>query len=229
MGTFSDIILVQFGQRAKSLMRLETETNEGGKIPCPTLEFRIVNSLYDKAGCEIIDATLNCVVINADTSDGDFKMKSMFLKFDADKDEVNYSFANMNIDTPNHPFFKRIWIARHILNHNSPILTSRAKRAVLRNNGYWPKELNSYDGVRSSIKFDQIVVNLSGTSNISASPVYAQKIYEDFDMSVGYQFVNIVYRGKKCKRMMLDMNMINDITEQDGGGSEPMDENLLTR
>merc|ERR1711862_164082 len=59
--SFSDILLIQFGRgaRERNLMRPETDTNENEKIPCPVLEFRIVNRLYDKVGCEIIDASLN--------------------------------------------------------------------------------------------------------------------------------------------------------------------------
>ena len=89
--------------------------------------------------------------------------------------------------------------------------------------------MNHYEGVKRAIKFDQLVVNLSGTSNISAASVYAQKIYEDFDISIGYRFVNLVYKSSITKRMMLDMDMINDIVEQENGGGEPMDEKGVAR
>lgn len=224
--TFSDILVIQFGETHRP--RFETDASANGTIPCPTLQFRIVNKLYNKAGCEFIDATLNCVVINTDT---DFGMgrKSIFSGIHEDKDEVNYSFAKLDIDISHHPFFKRVWTARHVLNQNSPILQPWARRLVRKNGGYWPRELNSYEGIKQTIKFDQLVVNFSGTSNISAASVYAQKIYESFDMSIGYQFVNLVYKSKSTKGMMIDMDMINDITEQEGGGGEPMDDRAIAR
>merc|ERR1712228_510527 len=96
-----------------------------------------------------------------------------------DDDDVKYVTEKLTINMPHLPFFKRLWTVRHVINERSPLLRPWAKRLLRRNNGYWPKELNNYESIRKSIHFDQIVVNLSGTSNISASNVYAQKKYDE--------------------------------------------------
>jgi hypothetical protein len=85
-------------------------------------------------------------------------------------------FSKVMIEAGDHPFFKRVWLARHVLDEHSPILKPRVRRLIRRNGGGWPENLNSYDGIRDSLQFNQILVSLNGVSNISASDVYAQKI-----------------------------------------------------
>lgn len=129
-------------------------------------------------------------------------------------------FSKMLLEASDHPFFKRVWLARHVLDESSPILTQRARRAVRKCGGYWPENLNSYQGVQESLAFNQILVSLNGVSNVSASDVYAQKIYDHVDVNVGYQFVNLLYRdGDSLK---VDTDLINDVKEQNGGGGEPL-------
>lgn len=82
----------------------------------------------------------------------------------------------MMIEAAEHPFFKRVWLARHVLDEYSPILTPKVRKMIRKNGGSWPEKLNSYNGVRESLQFNQILVSLNGVSNISASDVYAQKI-----------------------------------------------------
>ena len=82
----------------------------------------------------------------------------------------------MMIEAGNHPFFKRVWLARHILDEYSPIVKPKVRRMIQKNGGHWPERLNSHSGVRESLRFNQILVSLNGVSNISASDVYAQKI-----------------------------------------------------
>jgi hypothetical protein len=130
-------------------------------------------------------------------------------------------FSKMAIEAGDHPFFKRVWLARHVLDDSSPLLTPRARRAIMKNGGYWPEHLNSYAGVRQSLKFNQILVSLNGVSNVSASDVYAQKIYDFVDVNVGYQFVNLLYRGE-ADQLQVDVDLINDVREQTGGGGEPL-------
>ena len=51
--------------------------------------------------------------------------------------------------------------------------------------------------------------------------MYAQKVYESVDTVVGYTFVNTLYRGNDGK-LHVDLDLINDVREQNGGGGEPL-------
>ena len=97
------------------------------------------------------------------------------------------------------------------------------------NHGYWPEELNNYECVRESVSFSQILVSLHGTCNLSGAAVYAQKIYSSIDVSVGYQFVNILFRNRHAGMLTVDTNLINDVKEQEGGGGEPFGNLVDTR
>jgi len=130
-------------------------------------------------------------------------------------------FSRLEIESPDHPFFKRVWIARHVVNEHSPLLTVEARRLVRENGGTWPQHLNNYEKVRESIQFDQILVSLSGTSNNDANSVYAQKVYEYADMNVGYRFCNMLYRDLRGGNLSVDETLLNDVVEQRGGGGEP--------
>jgi hypothetical protein len=244
------------------------------KIPCPILEFRVVNRRFHEVGGEIIDATLN-VVANVDANDeggslrdaSDLGRKTadgtrsdnasdthsdtsssggkesgrstlvnmFFLENILNKKNERHAvdedpsarfvkkriFSKMKIEAGEHPFFKRVWLARHVLDDSSPILKPRVRRQIRRNRGYWPERLNNYAAVRDSLQFNQILVSLNGVSNVSASDVYAQKIYDFVDINVGYQFVNILYRDQDDS-LNVDTDLINDVREQVGGGGEPL-------
>ena len=110
--------------------------------------------------------------------------------------------------------------AEHVVDETSPLLTPRARRLLKRNGGWWPESLNSYEGVKKSISFNQILVSLSGISNLSGSEVYAQKVYENVDCVVGYRFCNVLYRSQDGLRV--DLDLLNDVKEQHGGGGEPL-------
>ena len=90
-------------------------------------------------------------------------------------------FTNLDIETPAHPFFKRVWNVRHVLDQNSPILTATAKQMIIDNNGFWPEELNNYKAIRDNLCFHEIIVNLSGTANATGNVVYCQKVYSFVD------------------------------------------------
>ena len=90
-------------------------------------------------------------------------------------------FTNLDIETPAHPFFKRVWNVRHVLDQNSPILTATAKQMIIDNNGFWPEELNNYKAIRDNLRFHEIIVNLSGTANATGNVVYCQKVYSFVD------------------------------------------------
>ncbi|CAB9499969.1 expressed unknown protein [Seminavis robusta] len=290
--------------------------------PCPVLEFRIVNRLFNEAGGEIMDATLN-VVANVDANDAD---PSLIDALDSDRKRYNQSFgtatttgqqqqqlgghhsnsdmastvshgdtsesdhvyenghlsptannlyasstihssthtnasalpfpkfldpfhslmggggkvdhqaidedpsarlvskrifSKMLIEASDHPFFKRVWLARHVLDETSPILKPRVRRQIRRNGGSWPERLCTWNAIRDSLQFNQILVSLNGVSNVSASDVYAQKIYDFVDINVGYQFVNILYKDTDGA-LKVDTDLINDVREQKGGGGEPL-------
>jgi hypothetical protein len=272
--TFSDPIVIRYGPGVIS-ERDEYDNDDSGPekgIPCPVLEFRIINRLYGETGGEIMDATLSVVGnVNADDSDpnlsdqqssrtGDsgrsldsmsdtasattdsFRIRqnsaSLHRFFDPimtigrrdhhtiDEDPSarlvsKHIFSKMHIEAGEHPFFKRVWLARHILDDQSPILKPRIRRQIRRNGGNWPDRLNSYSGIRESLQFNQILVSMNGVSNISASDVYAQKIYDFVDINIGYQFVNVLYRDVDGS-LGVDKDLINDVHEQNGGGGEPL-------
>ena len=56
---FSDPIVVRYGSGIAN----DFQISEDGMIPCPVLEFRVVNKMYDEVGGEIMDANMNCVAI----------------------------------------------------------------------------------------------------------------------------------------------------------------------
>ena len=275
-------------------------------VPCPVLEFRIVNRLFNEVGGEIMDATLN-VVANVDADDADlhtndsvgvlslgsahhhhhhhhppphhvhphasnhsghhfpwlhpfghhddphpheahhhhddhgnnsyhhhhesrlahlaYTLMGKRQEHHVDEDPTSRLvskriFSKLTIEACDHPFFKRVWLARHILDETSPVLIPRVRRMIRKNHGHWPPHLNHWKRVRESLRFNQIVVSLNGVSNVSASDVYAQKIYDFVDVNVGYQFVNLLYQdGGKLR---VDTDLINDVREQNGGGGEPL-------
>lgn len=95
--------------------------------------------------------------------------------------------------TQEHPFFKLLWLVRHVLDHDSPLLQAEARDLIRLNMGKWLEELNSAKMVRKVLKFDQLIVSLSGTSNVDSNSVYAQKVYNYGDVCVGYRFCHAMY------------------------------------
>jgi len=272
---FSDPIVIRYGSGVETHYNDDDDDENDEKkkdipkIPCPVLEFRIINRLFNDVGGEIIDATLTAVA-SIDTDDADApnfrdglitggkpedNFENRTIQFDAssassavkggggrflDKllssnkthnhglmdDDSNARLANkrifskMRLEACDHPFFKRVWLARHVLDESSPVLTQRVRKLIRRNGGFWPEHYNSYEGVHESLAFGQILVSLNGVSNVSASDVYAQKIYDFVDVNVGYQFVNLLYRDGDV--LKVDTDLINDVYEQNGGGGEPL-------
>ena len=285
--SFSDPIVIRYGTGVHGHDEFHGDDGSASespkKIPCPVLEFRVVNRLFAEVGGEIMDATLN-VVANVDTDDeeahvgvslgagvkqrertykrfsttsGDSgsdspsesghissssKARSVGSKYFAKRAFPSFLrgfdsrvgdddpsaplvnkriFCKMLLEANEHPFFKRVWLARHVLDETSPILLPKVRRQIRRCQGHWPESLNSHEEVRNSLQFNQILVSLNGISNVSANDVYAQKIYDFVDINVGYQFVNVLYRDNDGT-LMVDTSVINDVEEQDGGGGEPL-------
>jgi hypothetical protein len=304
---YSDPIVIRYGS---GVFQLEDEQDETSKeitmttkLPCPVLEFRIVNLMEAIAGGEIMDATVSLVASihesqapsqtfgqgrrvrardkksrhrgqrvmrqgllrhksesNSDLSipkKGSYKKKDTVLKpNNSDRPELRHRrslrtmntnaaiplsapaptfdsfeedgtghlahhrvFAKLEVESAEHPFFKRVWIVRHRLNRYSPLLIPSVREDVKANGGYWPANLNNPESVRASIRFGQILVSLSGTSNADGNSVYAQKGYEFVDLNVGYRFVNLLYRDGD-NNLRADIELVNDVIEQAGGGGE---------
>lgn len=282
---FSDPIVIRYGSGVVEGSEYDSADSDDDsdsqssrqpkKTPCPVLEFRIVNRLFNEAGGEIKDATLN-VVANVDANDADpllvdaldadrsrygqqsgtsssgrvgnlsshvetnsedssqnsengrssngnsrhgssnkvLPRNSMSLNkfldpFHSLMGKIDHqtidedpsarlvskrTFSKMLIEASDHPFFKRVWLARHVLDETSPIVKPRVRRQIRRNGGTWPDSLCTWNAIRDSLQFNQILVSLNGVSNVSASDVYAQKIYDFVDINVGYQFVNVLYK-----------------------------------
>lgn len=165
--------------------------------------------------------SLNALAYKAKSPLGGKKMKIDDEEVSGSKIVPRMVFTKLELETSEHPLFKRIWRFKHIINQNSPLLTAEAQKAILENNGNWPWEWNNHEAVRKAIRFNQMVVSFTGISNISGASVYKQKIYDYVDTVVGYQFVNALYRGRRGV-LKVDMNLISDVIEQTGGGSEPL-------
>ncbi|KAL3907627.1 MAG: hypothetical protein SGARI_003447 [Bacillariaceae sp.] len=131
-------------------------------------------------------------------------------------------FVKVAIESQDHPFFRRLWLARHVLDHDSPLLSPEARDLIRLNGGKWPKELNSAKGIRKCMQFDQLIVSLSGTSNVDSNQVYAQHIYGYGDICVGYRFSNALFHDENgC--LVVDPDRLNLVQEQEGGGGEKLD------
>lgn len=76
-------------------------------------------------------------------------------------------FTKLNLETHEHPMFKRIWRINHVMNNNSPLLTDEAKKVITANNGEWPWEWNNHKAVRNAIRFNELVVSFTGVSNLT--------------------------------------------------------------
>jgi hypothetical protein len=301
---FSDPIVIRYGTGV--MVETDDASDDGSnsmdtdvtQMPCPVLEFRMMNHLHSTVGGEIIDATIN-IVASIDASQAcptvrnaterrrrgkkgkklgarqravrqsdpimDFEPESKS-SADAkpaakptgtlsrptstesllslgqtvngvdnvlsgrthqafDEDPTGHLvprriFSKLEVESPDHPFFTRAWMVRHTLNQHSPLLRAEARNMLKDNHGFWPRELNSHEGVRSAVQFDKILVSMSGTSNADANSVYAQKVYDFVDVNVGYRFVNPLYRDTDGG-LHVDTSLINDVSEQAGGGGEP--------
>ena len=118
-----------------------------------------------------------------------------------------------------HPYLKRVWNIRHVLNARSPILSHRARHMIESNQGAWPESLNNAERIREHLRFNDIIVSFTGTANASGTNVYSQTVYEHADVHIGYVFVNVI-KVVNC-RIVVDGSLLNDIVEQIGGGAEP--------
>jgi len=164
---------------------------------CPTLKIQLVNELANKLRGEIMDATLKVVA-----------SKSIGLN------DTSTRFVKVELKEFEHPFFKRVWQGRHILNQHSVLLTPAARRRIADNAGFWPREWTKPDKLRSCLNFEELIVTLTGISNISASTVHAYKTYRFGDLLVGYEFAPLLYRTLGSSLLKVDMRLLNDVVIQ---------------
>jgi hypothetical protein len=281
--TFCDPIVIRYGAGVLAQNSNEdpsddeksNEIEEMEGIPCPVLEFRILNCLNAIHGGEILDASVK-IVASIDATQvastgrnvtrhqrgkksrrrssarlhsrdqqrpkkpGRDALRSSLQAFFPtrpihalgkshqafDEDPTGHLvprriFAKLEVESREHPFFKRNWTIRHVVDENSPLLKKDARMLLKQNKGFWPAELNSAEGVRAAIHFDQILVTMSGISNADAKSVYSQKIYDFVDVCVGYRFVNVLYR-RADGSLRVDASLVSDVVEQAGGGAEPL-------
>lgn len=126
------------------------------------------------------------------------------------------------IETDSHPFFKRSWMIRHVLDKSSPLWSPEARRMIERNNGDFPPELNNYEMIRKHLCYKELLVSLSGTSNSSGSTVFAHKVYYFEAVNVGYTFAPMLHSCPSSGKILVDRYLFNDVREQIGGGAEPL-------
>jgi hypothetical protein len=135
------------------------------------------------------------------------------------------------VETDKHPYFKRVWNIRHILNENSPILSDHVRQLILSNNGQWPESLSNAGSIRQHLRFNDIIISFCGTANANGRNVFAQKVYSFTDICVGYTFANVL--SLVNNKVVVDKDLLNELDEQIGGGAEPIyddesdDEHLL--
>jgi hypothetical protein len=139
----------------------------------------------------------------------------------------NRVFVKPEMESHDHPFFKKVWTVSHTLDEESPLLLDSAKEAIRLNQGFWPAELNDAEAVRACLNLDQLLVSFSGTSNADANSVYAQKVYCLSDVCIGYRFVNMMYRDEEDGMVKVDLSVIDDVLEQYGGGGEQLNASPL--
>ena len=122
-----------------------------------------------------------------------------------------------------HPFFSRVWVGRHTLDYNSLLLNKFARSMSRQNGCYWPADWNNPHDIRNALQFTDLIVTLTGISNVSASTVHSYKRFKYGDVLVGYTFANMLFAEQDSSRLLVDNSLVNDVVEQAGGGAEPFD------
>jgi len=213
--TPEDITLEKHHQEGLSIrdtiMRSKKSMPTVTKNPFPVLTFRIVNELYNIPGGDIMSLHISAVAIVPTK-----KFESLY-----EGRRVNRrTYPKMKLQPSEITIFERSTYVRHTLDAKSPLLSFYARKKIKQNKGRWPEEFNNCENLRELLCFSQINVTLQGISNISKATVYAQKRYSVFECRIGWQFVGVIYHDGEG--MTVDMNLINDVVEQEGGGGESL-------
>ena len=129
---FSNPIVVRYGSGIAN----DFQISEDGMIPCPVLEFRVVNKMYDEVGGEIMDANMNCVaILGAPLHKIQVKRSiscSSHITHVAEKSEPTDKalFAKLFIGSEQNPFFKHSWLVQHTLNEDSLLLSIQVRKMI---------------------------------------------------------------------------------------------------
>ncbi|KAL3788196.1 hypothetical protein HJC23_004663 [Cyclotella cryptica] len=151
----------------------------------------------------------------------------------------------LTLEPSTHPYFRRVWYIRHILDHRSPMLKPLVRNKI--KDGWDPSLCTYHDILSSLVDFRRIRITFKGNSAVNNSMVFAQKVYTIDDLFVGWQFSSIFYKrerwswwNKLWKRedserhsteenhikdsdLVLDKRLIHDIIPQKDGGNEPIE------
>lgn len=119
----------------------------------------------------------------------------VYYQEETDMDQPNLVFTNVHVEPSRHPYFCSSWVVSHALDATSPLLKKSIRERIKDNNGYWPEDLQSMEGIKDSIHFDQFLVSFSGNSKIAGGAVYRQKIYTMEDLKIGFLFKSLLMRN----------------------------------
>jgi len=250
---FSQPMVVRFGTGLANDDVGDDEDGEAKKeeltlpksgIRCPVLEFRVVNKLHNITNAVITNATMCCAVgiheILEETEDNDDNkgqgatastVRSLSSTV-PDNDNITRVklpkkvHLDLNIVNNEHPHFKRCWTAVHILDSKSPLLSPKMRSRIRKKNGNWPNHKPKYNTaqyIRNSMKFEEIIVSFNGVSKNTSCEVNAQKVYDQCDVAIGYQFVPLLEKAGDDIKVKIDC--LNDVMDQNGS-DEPLNMNI---
>jgi hypothetical protein len=222
---FSDWLCVEYGRKLKSAeIPLGDDSDVAEFTSCPELKFQLVNKLCNTSGGQIMNAALECLAreevydmanLDADDEDGVEEQQMITKQFAMSR------FEEVALHSATHPYFKRVWIGRHKLNEDSPLLSEKAKQTIRSNGGHWPNEWNHVEAMNKHLRFSSLVVTMTGTSTISAEAVQIAKNFDRQDaLCVGYQFADLMYFPKNKRededaKLVVDMSLLNVVHKQE--------------
>ena len=177
------------------------------RMRCPVIEFRLVNRLANMGeGNEIHDASIIATAklrgekndVNDATTQIDNKRFSRTKRMIGSKawfstklqtivsssppsssnDSLTMIFRKVDFLPSSHPLFQRVWRLQHYLDQDSPLLKKEVREKVRANDGFWPSDMKNVKDIRSSLNFEQILLNFCGTSVICSGSVNTHHIYE---------------------------------------------------
>lgn len=122
-------------------------------------------------------------------------------------------FLRVQLEESSHPYFNRVWHARHILDQDSPLVSVEARNRIRNNGGFWPEDLNNPESVRHHLRFSSVILIMTGISNISAESVQISKRYYKDDVLIGYDCINFEIRFVK---IMIPCSWYRNSCKQDG-------------
>jgi hypothetical protein len=97
---------------------------------------------------------------------------------------------------------------------------------IRKKNGNWPNHKTKYNTaqyIRNSMKFEEIIVSFNGVSKNTSCEVNAQKVYDQCDVAIGYQFVPLLEKAGDDIKVKIDC--LNDVMDQNGS-DEPLNMNI---